>query len=413
MPDPIIRVEGVGKKYLLRHQAGPRYRALRDVLADGVKSGFGLFRKRTDVPTREEFWALKGVSFAVNEGEVVGIIGRNGAGKSTLLKILSRITEPSAGRVTLNGRVASLLEVGTGFHPELTGRENIYLNGSILGMGRAEIARKFDEIVAFAGVEKFLDTPVKRYSSGMGVRLGFAVAAHLEPEVLVVDEVLAVGDAEFQQKCLGKMGEVARGGRTVLFVSHNMHAVKTLCKRGVVLRRGEVEFDGPAGEAVDHYLAGLDTPTAADRPERRPGTGEWRFTAADTCKPAYEVGEPIACRFQASPATVDAGTAYLSGLLVDAAGTTITQFDSRLNGVWVSSGEASGELRIGGVWLKPGRYSLDLYLCTVNGIVDQFERAAQFDILPVLPYPHAATPDAVASAVVLTDYRWHLDGDPR
>jgi lipopolysaccharide transport system ATP-binding protein len=411
MPEPIIRVENLGKKYLIRHQAGgPRYRALRDVMADGLKTGFGLFGGKTGRPTREEFWALKDVNFEVNQGEVVGIIGRNGAGKSTLLKILSRITEPTTGRVTLNGRVASLLEVGTGFHPELTGRENIYLNGSILGMSRTEIARKFDEIVAFSEVEKFLDTPVKRYSSGMGVRLGFAVAAHLEPEILVVDEVLAVGDAAFQKKCLGKMDEVARGGRTVLFVSHQMNSVKALCKRGVVLRRGQIEYDGDVTEAVSRYLAGVERAAGeADRPELRAGSGEWRYTTAGVSKEMYEVNESVICRFQASPARGASGAAYLSGLLVDHNGMTISQFDSRLTGVWLTGDRpVSGELRVGGVWLKPGRYSLDLYLCTTGGILDIYERAAQFDVQPVLPYPHPATPDAIVSAAVLTDYSWAL-----
>ena len=204
---------------------------------------------------RDSFWALRDVSFDVQQGEVLGIIGRNGAGKSTLLKILSRITEPTEGRVNLRGRVASLLEVGTGFHPELTGRENIYLNGAMLGMTRAEIKRKFDEIVAFAEVEKFLDTPVKRYSSGMYVRLAFAVAAHLEPEILIVDEVLAVGDAEFQKKCLGKMGEVARGGRTVLFVSHDLQAIMQLTKRTILLKSGCLEHDGPSPESIAVYRA--------------------------------------------------------------------------------------------------------------------------------------------------------------
>ena len=203
----------------------------------------------------EEFWALRDVAFEVERGEVVGVIGRNGAGKSTLLKILSRITEPTEGRVEIRGRVASLLEVGTGFHPELTGRENIYLNGAILGMTRAEIRRKFDEIVAFAEVERFLDTPVKRYSSGMYVRLAFAVAAHLEPEILIVDEVLAVGDAEFQKKCLGKMGEVAGEGRTVLFVSHNMASVASLCKKGILLDRGRIIVDSSVADVLSHYSA--------------------------------------------------------------------------------------------------------------------------------------------------------------
>jgi lipopolysaccharide transport system ATP-binding protein len=256
--EPIIRAEGLGKKYLIQHQRDrPRYRALRDVLAGGLKSVFGLFHGRAPNgrTSHEEFWALQDVSFEVQEGEVVGIIGRNGAGKSTLLKILSRITEPSAGRVTLNGRVASLLEVGTGFHPELTGRENIYLNGSILGMRRKEIDRKFDEIVAFSGVEKFLDTPVKRYSTGMYVRLAFAVAAHLEPDILVIDEVLAVGDADFQKKCLGKMKDVAKSGRTVLFVSHNMGAILNLCDTAVLLDRGQVIFSGCSQETIRVYLA--------------------------------------------------------------------------------------------------------------------------------------------------------------
>jgi len=261
MSDVVIRADGLGKKYLIGHESErERYTALRDVLARTargfVRSATDMFRGRQLISGDEveEFWALKDVSFEIKRGEVVGIIGRNGAGKSTLLKILSRITEPSAGRVEIKGRVASLLEVGTGFHPELTGRENILLNGAILGMSRAEIKRKFDEIVAFAETEKFLDTPVKRYSSGMYVRLAFAVAAHLEPEILVVDEVLAVGDAEFQKKCLGKMQDVAGHGRTVLFVSHNMGAVRSLCDQGVLLAAGAVDFVGNIHEAVDRYL---------------------------------------------------------------------------------------------------------------------------------------------------------------
>jgi lipopolysaccharide transport system ATP-binding protein len=245
MSDPIIQVENLGKKYIIGHQKQERYTALRDVIANGAKSvGQKLLTpmgKKVSDPTVEEFWALKDVSFEIKQGDRVGIIGRNGAGKSTLLKILSRITEPTTGRISIKGRVASLLEVGTGFHPELTGRENIYLNGAILGMSKVEIKRKFDEIVAFAEVEKFLDTPVKRYSSGMYVRLAFAVAAHLEPEILIVDEVLAVGDTAFQKKCLGKMGDVAKEGRTVLFVSHNMAAVEALCSKGILLEQGQIK----------------------------------------------------------------------------------------------------------------------------------------------------------------------------
>jgi homopolymeric O-antigen transport system ATP-binding protein len=261
--DVVIRAEGLGKKYMIGHAAErERYVTLRDVL---IRGAHNLWRKTAQMAqgraivsgdSVEEFWALKNVSFEVKRGEVLGIIGRNGAGKSTLLKILSRITEPSEGRVTINGRVASLLEVGTGFHPELTGRENIYLNGAILGMTRAEIRRKFDEIVAFAEVEKFLDTPVKRYSSGMYVRLAFAVAAHLEPEILIVDEVLAVGDTEFQKKCLGKMDEVSRrDGRTVLFVSHNLAAIAEMADRTLLLDAGAIAIDGSVSDALSTYLS--------------------------------------------------------------------------------------------------------------------------------------------------------------
>lgn len=254
--DTVIRVEGVGKRYVIRH-ADDRggYATLRDTLAHRVRSIASWAIGRTVSDRRqEEFWALKDIAFEIQRGEVVGIIGRNGAGKSTLLKILSQITEPTTGRIEIDGRVASLLEVGTGFHPELTGRENIFLNGAILGMSRAEIRRKFDEIVAFSEIEKFLDTPVKRYSSGMYTRLAFSVAAHLEPEILIIDEVLAVGDAEFQKKCLGKMGQVAKGGRTVLFVSHNMAAVQSLCSRGILLVGGKQAVVGSVEEAIASYL---------------------------------------------------------------------------------------------------------------------------------------------------------------
>jgi lipopolysaccharide transport system ATP-binding protein len=259
----VIRVENLGKKYCIKHQAErQRYKAFRDVLTEKTKSlaqrlwSFARLQKsQTESKTStEDFWALKNVSFEMKRGDVIGIIGRNGAGKSTLLKILSRITEPSSGRVKIKGRVASLLEVGTGFHPELSGRENIFLNGAILGMQRADTKRKFDEIVAFAQVERFLDTPVKRYSSGMYVRLAFAVAAHLEPEILIVDEVLAVGDAEFQKKCLGRMRDVALGGRTVLFVSHNMAAIQTLCEGALLLQAGRLIGTGSAAAQIRSYL---------------------------------------------------------------------------------------------------------------------------------------------------------------
>ena len=240
-----ILVENLGKRYIIGHQAA-KGDGLRHAIEDAVRAPLRYFSsaKAKKRKTLEEFWALRDVNLEIKRGEVVGIIGRNGAGKSTLLKILSRITEPTKGRVRMLGRVSSLLEVGTGFHAELTGRENIFLNGAILGMTRSEIIRKFDEIVAFSGVEKFLDTPVKRYSSGMYVRLAFAVAAHLEPEILIVDEVLAVGDSEFQKKCLDKMDDVGHSGRTVLFVSHNMQAITRLCNRCVLMEQGHVRMDG-------------------------------------------------------------------------------------------------------------------------------------------------------------------------
>ena len=259
--DSVIKVENLGKKYLISHQRSARYSTLRESIATGVKNSakrsLSIFNKKYRVVSnkKEEFWALKNVSFEIKEGERIGIIGRNGAGKSTLLKLLSRITEPAAGKFTIRGRVASLLEVGTGFHPELTGRENIFLDGAILGMTRNEIKSKFDEIVSFAEVEKFLDTPVKRYSSGMYVRLAFAVAAHLEPEILIVDEVLAVGDVQFQKKCLGKMQDVStKEGRTILFVSHNMGAITALCNRGIYLSNGELMIDDTIENAVSEYL---------------------------------------------------------------------------------------------------------------------------------------------------------------
>lgn len=258
MMSSVIKVENLSKKFIIGHEQKESYTALRDVMARSAKKLFSNpFTKRSAKTsyTTEEFWALKEINFEINQGDRVGVIGRNGAGKSTLLKVLSRITEPSSGNIRIKGRVASLLEVGTGFHPELTGRENIFLNGAILGMSRTEIRSKFDEIVAFAEVEKFLDTPVKRYSSGMYVRLAFAVAAHLEPEILIVDEVLAVGDAQFQKKCLGKMQDVSKkDGRTILFVSHNITAIQSLCNKGLLLKKGDLVYNGLMDDVIDSYL---------------------------------------------------------------------------------------------------------------------------------------------------------------
>jgi lipopolysaccharide transport system ATP-binding protein len=282
---PIIEVKNLGKKYNISHRQGG-YVALRDVLTNVFRNPFRFLKQKakeaTGLAKKEEFWALKDLNFTVEKGEVVGIIGANGAGKSTLLKILSQITTPTTGEVRIHGRVGSLLEVGTGFHPELTGRENIYLNGSILGMKREEIVRKFDEIVAFSGVEKFLDTPVKYYSSGMYVRLAFAVAAHLEPDILIIDEVLAVGDAEFQKKCLGKMDEITKKeGRTILFVSHNMGAISQLCEKTILLKGGQIEKIGRTSEVINEYLKNyysLNNISLSERNDRQ-GSGDLKVTS--------------------------------------------------------------------------------------------------------------------------------------
>src|SRR6266542_3124228 len=284
---PILEIQNLYKQYKLGGRRIRRTENFRELVQQAFSAPIRALGGSRNDHAKEElytFWALDDVSFGINEGYVIGIIGRNGAGKSTLLKIMSRITSPTKGTVTLRGRMASLLEVGTGFHPELTGRENIFLNGAILGMRRSEITKRFDEIVAFAEVEKFLDTPVKHYSSGMYVRLAFAVAAHLDPEILVVDEVLAVGDLSFQKKCLGKMGEVSRGGRTVVFVSHNMAAIENLCSRGIVLHQGKLHYDGSAKDAIRFYLNSLSTQSGTGHVVDLDGVGDRRSIVAPLLK---------------------------------------------------------------------------------------------------------------------------------
>ncbi len=306
MSDVSVRAVGLGKRYRLGR----------------VESGYRQLARLVRGEKRESLWALDDISFEVEEGVATAIIGRNGAGKSTLLKVLSRITEPTTGYVDVRGRVGSLLEVGTGFHSELTGRENIYFNGAILGMRRHEIAKKFDDIVAFSGVEKHIDTPVKWYSSGMYVRLGFAVAAHLEPDVLIVDEVLAVGDAEFQKRCLGRMGEVAHEGRTVLFVSHNMHAVRRLCERAIMLERGKLTMEGDVASVAQHYLASVDSAGEGRRqwpdPETRPGNELGRIVEV---RVTDDSGEPAGSFFNSHPIHVtiefdlfDLNPAFMTGI---------------------------------------------------------------------------------------------------
>jgi lipopolysaccharide transport system ATP-binding protein len=289
--DIAIKVENLGKQYKIGGEVD-RYRTLRDSIADAIRLPVNIMRGEMRSHSNNTIWALDDVSFEVKKGDVLGVIGRNGAGKSTLLKILSRVTEPSAGFAEIHGRVGSLLEVGTGFHPELTGRENIYLNGAILGMKRAEIERKFDEIIDFSGVEKFIDTPVKRYSSGMYLRLAFAVAAHMEPEILVVDEVLAVGDAEFQRKCLGKMSDVASQGRTVLFVSHNMSAILRLTQETIILEKGKLVMRAPSQQAVDYYLTSGFAQT---------GEHYWQLDEVPSDSAPFR---PIALRVRNSPGQV-------------------------------------------------------------------------------------------------------------
>jgi homopolymeric O-antigen transport system ATP-binding protein len=379
-----IRAEGLSKRYRIG-QARRRDGAA----AGGSGRHWRLPRLGMRPDADAQFWALNDVTFEVRKGEAIGIIGGNGAGKSTLLKILSRITRPTAGTAELRGRVGSLLEVGSGFHPELTGRENVFLNGAILGMSRAEIRRKFDEIVAFAGTEQFLETPVKRYSSGMYVRLAFAVAAHLDPEILIVDEVLAVGDASFQRKCLGKMGEAARGGRTVLFVSHNLAVVQSLCTRGLFLRGGRVECDGTADEAVSAYLRTLERLGQVDlaaRTDRR-GVGRVKLVGLSITGPTDEeppaTGEParIVLHFDdIMPGMTCDFTIY------DEDGRPIANFNSAEHGPADATITAPGPqfiCEIDELSLTPGNYRIDVAtLVGQEELLDHLEAAATFDVEP-------------------------------
>ncbi len=383
----VISVNDVGKQYQVRHEkTRGGYRTLRDTIAD--VAGRALRRGAEPDNSVEEFWALREVTFDVGPGEVVGIIGRNGSGKSTLLKILSRITRPTEGRIEIRGRVSSLLEVGTGFHPELTGRENIFLNGAILGMGSREVLRKFDEIVAFAETERFLDTPVKRYSSGMYVRLAFAVAAHLDPEILIIDEVLAVGDAEFQKKCLGRMSAVAKGGRTVLFVSHNLSAVQQLCTRGVVLKNGQMVCDLTAADAVEAYLALITSRSGQCLRERtdRTGTGVARLEHVEiqggggTNGGTLRTGEPAEFAFAVSRSLPELNCVFT---IYDARGAAVANFNSRLRGLDdETSPAAKFTCHIDELLLLPGHYRINAALAHRTDTVDHVEGAAVFEVHP-------------------------------
>jgi lipopolysaccharide transport system ATP-binding protein len=361
-PDAALRVSGVSKTYRLGDKPG-RYRTLRDTLAGLAGAPLRVLRgSRSAAPPERTIWALRDVSFEVARGEVVGIIGRNGAGKSTLLKILSRITEPSAGRAEMHGRVGSLLEVGTGFHPELTGRENVFLNGAILGMRRAEIASKFDEIVAFAEIEKFMDTAVKHYSSGMYMRLAFAVAAFLETEILLIDEVLAVGDVMFQKKCLGKMEDVARAGRTVLFVSHNMAAVRTLCTRGIVLHEGRLAETGDVGTCIEAYFRQIgafqaEAAAAGDGPS---GAGFGRVAVTGTGPSTVNHAEPFQVRTTLRPGREASGFSLIL-IVSDASDRMVVharEESPALGIAAVRSGDVLDvSVRIPPLWLNPGLYT--------------------------------------------------------
>ena len=414
---PIIRVEGLSKLYYLGG-SGAAYSTLRETVMEVARKPLRYLRSGSN--NSQILWALKDVSFDVMPGDVVGIIGRNGAGKSTLLKVLSRIVEPTAGRVELYGRVASLLEVGTGFHPELTGRENIYLNGSILGMTRREIETKFDEIVAFAEVEKFIDTPVKRYSSGMYVRLAFAVAAHLEPEILVVDEVLAVGDASFQKKCLGRMRDVASMGRTVIFVSHNMAAVSSLCSKAMVLWQGQVEYPlGSVEGAVQQYLSQVHKITKMKLAERtdRQGNGRVRiedFATFDSQGNELEylaTGQEVDFRIYYSSNESNVQNVSVAIGITSNSGSFVSMLSNQVAGDTFESIAHDGYFtcKIKKLPLMPGNYTAGLIIRSNDVILDWIQQAVTIVVEPGDFYGTGRMPPASHSGVLL-EQEWTLNG---
>lgn len=403
--DIAIRMDNLGKRYRLGAKRAP-YRTLRDVLSRPRLRG---------AATEEETWVLQNISAEISQGEVVGLIGRNGAGKSTLLKILSRITEPSAGAAEIRGRIGSLLEVGTGFHPELTGRENVFLNGAILGMRKSEIERRFDEIVAFAEVEKFLDTAVKHYSSGMYLRLAFAVAAHLEPEVLLVDEVLAVGDAAFQQKCIGKMQNVAEEGRTVVFVSHNLSAIQALCRRTIVLKKGGVMADGSTPDAIGCYLRSVETAGAQALSSRtdRGGAGRIRLTHVDVYAGEERRSSALAtgrdAHFVFGLSAVEPGI-RLRFTIYDRLGQAISTFATTSHAPQDRRSKEIGsqiECHIDELALVPGRYRLNVALSSDSQVQDHVEAAAIFTVEQGVLRGRAIQRDSGYGSTCLA-HRWDL-----
>ena len=391
MNDISIRAENLSKKYSIhRKKKSQRYVALRDIIAQKLLAPGNWFKQDQEPSDQEsDFWAISNLSFDIKSGETVGVIGHNGAGKSTLLKVLSRITEPTAGRVSIRGRIASLLEVGTGFHPELTGKENIYLNGAILGMAKAEVGRKFDEIVAFAEVDRFLETPVKRYSSGMYMRLAFAVAAHLEPEILIVDEVLAVGDAEFQKKCLGKMSDVARQGRTVLFVSHNMAAISSLTARSFVMKKGVLVFDGKTRDAIDYYTKNIASSYASSTDSY---SGEGVHTKIVRASLLNSRGEDVSQyipgeKFYLEIIFQTDGSSGLSieAFLLDAARAPlalVSLYQFHGQSLPERPGEYKVKIELEPLWLASGSYTFNLTTSVVNSGWDHYvEGALEFEVL--------------------------------
>ncbi|HEV6954732.1 ABC transporter ATP-binding protein [Cellulosimicrobium composti] len=394
--EPAIRVAGLGKTYRLG-AFGERPSTAAAAAIQWVRS--------TGKQKYTLFDALDDVSFEVPHGEALGIVGRNGAGKSTLLKILTRVTAPTRGRIELNGRVGSLLEVGTGFHPELTGKENIYLNGAILGMTRKEITRRYDEIVAFSGIEKFLATPVKRYSSGMYVRLAFSVAAHLDTEILAIDEVLAVGDAEFQRRSIQKMREAARGGRTVLYVSHQLQTVQALCTSAVLLDRGTLKYSGSVEGTLQAYRDSFESFAAAQSdPAKRPGNGNLRLSSVRMEDEFVKSSQDIVVDFEAPPSRNLVGTYFVSMHINNDQGTVIAQCDSRLVGKWFDPEKPQkGRLVVRDLWLKPGQYTVDVYACQA-GVLDAWEGAWRFEVLPDLPYPEFTEQSSTEKGMVFVNF---------
>jgi len=423
MSDIVIRAEGLSKRYRIG-AAKQQYETLRDKFADGFKSLFSRSGRGSSGGDGSVFWALQDVSFEIRNGDVVGLIGRNGAGKSTLLKVLSRITKPTTGRIEIHGRVGSLLEVGTGFHAELTGRENIYLNGAILGMKKAEIDRKFSEILAFADIEKFIDTPVKRYSSGMYVRLAFAVAAHLEPEILLVDEVLAVGDATFQKKCMGKMGEVAGHGRTVLFVSHNMAAIQHLCNKVFVLDSGRIAFVGSANDAINFYLSrSLESSASSSHvvdlreAPRHAGlrsllTRLEAYSEGKPCRGHLRVGAPLLLKasFRLENRTPNFSVTFT---FENTFGQRILDISSYYHPMQFSPEEESPGSHtfycdIPSLSLLPGQYSVTVFL-DVDGVnVDRVEDAFSFIVEKSDYYGGGKLPE---SGYTVLEHQWHHELD--